>query len=150
MLGYTVPSACWDRHGYCCRWYASYWNASLFYYYYHLQLSCKGYVFTHVCHSVHGGGAIPACLAAGGSAPGGCLVLGGLHLLQGWGAWFQGVPSLGVCSGGVPAPGGLLPVGGGGCGDPLQKQTAAVADGTHPTGMHSCFISLLHSANRKF
>ena len=25
------PSACWgDRHGYCCGWYASYWNAFLF------------------------------------------------------------------------------------------------------------------------
>ena len=30
VLGYTVPSACWDRHGYCCGWYASYWNAFLF------------------------------------------------------------------------------------------------------------------------
>ena len=29
MLGYTVPSACWDRHGYCCGRYASYWNAFL-------------------------------------------------------------------------------------------------------------------------
>ena len=27
MLGYTVPSACWDRHASC--WYASYWNAFL-------------------------------------------------------------------------------------------------------------------------
>ena len=35
MLGYThtppsLPSACWDRHGYCCGRYASYWNAFLF------------------------------------------------------------------------------------------------------------------------
>ena len=29
MLVYTVPSACWDRHGYCCGRYASYWNAFL-------------------------------------------------------------------------------------------------------------------------
>ena len=34
MLGYThtppsLPSACWDRHGYCCRRFASYWNAFL-------------------------------------------------------------------------------------------------------------------------
>ena len=29
MLGYTVPSAYWDRHGYCCGRYASYWNAFL-------------------------------------------------------------------------------------------------------------------------
>ena len=33
----------------------------------------------------------------------------------------------GACSG------GMLPVGGGGGGDP-RKQTATVADGTHPTG----------------
>ena len=25
-----LPSACWDRHGYCRRRYASYWNAFLF------------------------------------------------------------------------------------------------------------------------
>ena len=32
MLGYTSPllSACWDRHGYWCRRYTSYWNAFLF------------------------------------------------------------------------------------------------------------------------
>ena len=29
MLGYTVLSAFWDRHGYCCRQYASYWNVFL-------------------------------------------------------------------------------------------------------------------------
>ena len=30
MLGYIpLPSACWDRHGYCCGRYASYWNAFL-------------------------------------------------------------------------------------------------------------------------
>ena len=30
MLGYTVSSACWDKHGYCCGRYTSYWNAFLF------------------------------------------------------------------------------------------------------------------------
>ena len=25
-----MPSPCWDRHGYCCGRYASYWNAFLF------------------------------------------------------------------------------------------------------------------------
>ena len=25
----TLPSACWDTHGYCCRRYTSYWNAFL-------------------------------------------------------------------------------------------------------------------------
>ena len=29
MLGYTLPSACWDRHGYCCGRSASHWNAFL-------------------------------------------------------------------------------------------------------------------------
>ena len=86
-----------------------------------------------VSHSVHRGGgwcAIPACIAggipaclAGGSAPGGSA------------------PGA-ACSGG----GGLLRGGGGACfhggcllGDPPRKQTAAVADGMHPTGMHSCY-----------
>ena len=26
---HPLPSACWDRHGYCCGQYASYWNAFL-------------------------------------------------------------------------------------------------------------------------
>ena len=26
---HPLPSACWDTHGYCCGWYASYWNAFL-------------------------------------------------------------------------------------------------------------------------
>ena len=33
QLGYTPPpSACWDRHGYCCGRYVSYWKAFLFFY----------------------------------------------------------------------------------------------------------------------
>ena len=61
-------------------------------------------------------GAIPACLVVGDAIPA-CLV------------------AVGVCSRGVPAPGGSAP----GDGDsPSRKQTATVADGTHPTGMHSC------------
>ena len=85
------------------------------------------------------------------SALGGCLVPGGQLL---GGAWSRG----GVCSGapgpggGVPGPGGpgpggcLVPGGllwGGGIpacteADPPPRQMATVADGTHPTGMHSC------------
>ena len=68
-------------------------------------------------------GGIPACLAAGGSALGGggtcsvgwwvgCLLWGGL-------LWGEVVPGLGAWR-------------------PPRKQTATVADGTHPTGMHSC------------
>ena len=104
-------------------------------------------MFLHVSvsHSVHReGGAIPACiadgipacLAAGGAIPAciaddipACLAVGGVCsrvcLLQGGGAWSWG---------------GLLP---GGCGDPPRKQTATVVDGTHPTGMHSCFLRIL-------
>ena len=60
-----------------------------------------------------GGCAIPACLAGGIPA---CLATG----LGGW-----------VCSGG-----GCLLLG---CVEnPPRKQTATDADGTHPTGMHSC------------
>ena len=73
---------------------------------------------------------------------------------QGWGCyprihcrWYPSMP----CSRGVHAQGGgcsqgcLLWWGGGSaprgrCETPPRKQTATVADGTHPTGMHSCFI----------
>ena len=51
-------------------------------------------------------------------------------LLRGWGACSQG-----VCSEGVPVPGGAgIPA----CteADP-PGETATAADGTHPTGMHS-------------
>ena len=44
--------------------------------------------------------------------------------------------------GGSACSGGLLPGGtcsGGGACRPPRKQTATVADGTHPTGMHSCY-----------
>ena len=50
--------------------------------------------------------------------------------------------SRGVPARGVPALGGRVPALGGGVETPApspQKQTATVADGTHPTGMHSCF-----------
>ena len=100
--------------------------------------SCEGYVFTRVCHSVHGGGGIPACIAGGipaclavGGAIPACLAAGGCAIPACLAA--GGVCSRGVCSGG----GCLLP--GGVCRDPPRNQTATVADGTHPTGMHSCF-----------
>ena len=64
------------------------------------------------------------CLFQGGSAPGGVCSRGGSAP--------GGVPALGgLLPGGLPAPGGSV--------EPLpRKQTATVADGTHPTGMHSC------------
>ena len=60
------------------------------------------------------------------------------HVSRG-GAWSRGgggVPGLG----GVPGPGGAWSGGG----DPSpHQQMATVADGTHPTGMHSCFTGSL-------
>ena len=67
------------------------------------------------------------------------LVLGGGG---GSGLWGEGVPALGGCLlQGVSAPGGG--VCSGGCllcteAAPHLGETATAADGTHPTGMHSC------------
>ena len=79
--------------------------------FYRPQRSCgQGNIFTHVCHSVHRGGAIPACIACGIPA---CLAAGfrgcvlsqhalqvvSQHALQ---QVSRGVPGLGgACSGGV-------------------------------------------------
>ena len=69
------------------------------------------------CHGV--------CLLLGGLCYwGGCLVLGGTW--SGGCAWSRGVPG----PGGERVPGG----------DP-SPGTATAADGTHPTGMHTCFFS---------
>ena len=68
------------------------------------------------------------------------------HALQ-QGNLLWGVPTprgcllWGACSGGVPAPGGACSQGGV---ETPRKQTATVADGTHPTGMHSCYKIMLH------
>ena len=83
---------------------------------YRPQRSCEGYVFTRVCNSVHGGVAIPACIAGGIPA---CLAAG----LQGRGG--------AACSGRYLLRAGVW--------RPPRKQTATVADGTYPTGMHSCY-----------
>ena len=91
------------------------------------QRSCEGYVFAGVCLST-GGVGIPACLAAG---------LGGdvlsQHVLQVVSQHALQQDSRGSAPGG----GSLLP-GGWVWRPPLRKQTATVADGTHPTGMHTC------------
>ena len=65
-------------------------------------------------------GGIPACLAAGAACSGGGSAPNGGCLLQGVLLW------------GVSAPGGR------GVWRPPKNQTATVADGTHPIGMHSC------------
>ena len=77
-------------------------------------------MFLHVSVILFTGGgcgcAIPACIAGGIPA---CLAAG---LEEG---------------GSVPGGGRCL-LGGGRVWIPPRKQTATVADGTHPTGMHSC------------
>ena len=72
------------------------------------------------------------CLSTGGvPAPGGCLLWGSGPR----GVWSRGVPAGGGVgpggsgAGGVPAPGVCLVE---------TPPTATAADGTHPTGMHSC------------
>ena len=75
--------------------------------------SCEVYVFTRVRHSVHGEGAVLSQHA---------LQVVSKHALQ-QGGLLQGVPALG----GVWRP-------------PPRKQTATVADGTHPTGIHCFFL----------
>ena len=66
--------------------------------------------------------------------PRGCLVPGGVGLVPGAGP--RGVPG--------PGGGGAGPRGVPG-GDPLPG-TATAADGTHPTGMHSCVQIFLQRA----
>ena len=79
----------------------------------------QGNMFTGVCLSTRGGA------WSGGLVPGGCLVPGvpgpggGYLLPRGALSWG------GICSRGVP--GGA-------------PRTATAAGGTHPTGMHSCFV----------
>ena len=114
-----------------------------------------------MCVSVHGGGsAIPACIAGGIPA---CLaagLLGGCYTSMHC-RWYPSMPCSrsprggacsnrcllvgggGACSGGVCSQGGSAPRAClflGGVRRPPLKQTAAVADGTHPTGMHSCLV----------
>ena len=102
--------------------------------YYLSQRSCEGYVFTRICQSLcsQGGatpaciaGGIPACLATGGSAMGGCAPGGGPAprgcLLQGC-LLLEGACSRGDLLQGGSAPGGCLvqgvhAPGGLGCGD---------------------------------
>ena len=74
------------------------------------------------CVSVHRGGVWSRGLVPGGLAQGECLL---------WGPGTQG----GSVPGGVPGRGVLLL---GGVSQHALRQTATVADGTHPTGMHSC------------
>ena len=62
------------------------------------------------------------------------------------GAWSRGVHGSGRCllpgGWGCMVPGGLLLVGGG-CLVETPPPTATAAGGTHPTGMHSCWVLFL-------
>ena len=99
--------------------------------YYHPQRSCEGYVFTGV--SVHRGGTWSRGSAWSGGVPGprgGYLVPGGGVLGPSWGVCSRGMPGPGgVCSWGVVSQHALR--------QPPPEETASAADGTHPTGMHS-------------
>ena len=78
---------------------------------YRPQRSCEGYVFTPVCHSVHRGVCLSACWDA--TPP------DQAHPRDQAPPWKQ--------TDQAQPPRTRHP-----------RQTAAVADGTHPTGMHSC------------
>ena len=145
-LSFCLQSASWLL-GHCssllqCSRYASYWNAFL------LPATTKlgqGYVFTHVCDSVHGGvspGPHPRGrmrgLAGGlspGPHPGGKLrgLAGGVPRLTS-GGWVS-----------TPTPRGVYPSMQ--WGRPPQ-QMATVAGSTHPTGMHSCYSCIAPQVDR--
>ena len=104
------------------KYYSSLWcvlKLSRRFHSYRPQRSWEGYVFTGVCLSTGG------CLVPGGAWSWVVSALGGLVPGRGgaWsGAWYPGMHR------GSP-PG----------------ETATAADGTHPTGMHSCSSSILHT-----
>ena len=120
--------------------------------FYRPQRSCEGYVFTRVSDSLFHGGGGGVCYPSihcrwypsmpysgvvcsqGGVYSWGVLLPGGLLP---WGLLREGACSSGECllQWGVPALGGVPARG---VWRPPQKQTATVANSTHPTGMHSC------------
>ena len=98
----------------------------------------QGNIFAPVCHSVHGGGVIPACIAGGIPA---CFAAG----LLGEGGGIPACLATGLQGGSPgPQPGGKLRGLAGGCipacteAAPPPTWTATASGGTHPTGMHSC------------
>ena len=105
------------------------------YYHYRLQRSCEGYVFTPVCYSVHRGG-LPECM------------LGYHHPLGADTPLDQAPPGAGTPWSRHPpeqappaadTPQNRHPPRAG-----TPRQMATVADGTHPTGMHSCLLLCLN------
>ena len=114
----------------------------------------QGNIFTSVCQEFCSQGG--SLLSGGGPGPWGsaprrgCLVQGGAWSGEGvpapGGAYSRGCLVQGVCSRGVHGPRGCLVWGMPALGGPhllpgrgcLVPPTATAADGTHPTGMHSC------------
>ena len=100
--------------GYCCRWYASHWNAFLC----HLFLLsakevCEGYVFTGVCLSTGVGSLSRGVCPEGSLSRGGLCPRGSLSrefYVQGGGGYVQGISVQGgLCPGGSLSKGGLCP-----------------------------------------
>ena len=96
---------------------------------YRPQRSCEGYVFTGMCLST--GGCLPQCML--GNPPGADTPLGSRH--PPGADTPQGADTPGSRPPGADTPLGEDPPGS--RQPPLQ--TATTADGTHPTGMHSCY-----------
>ena len=94
-------------------------------YYYRPQRSCEGYVFTPVFLSTGVEGGLPQCMLGYHPAPGPGIPRDQTPLPPG--------PDT------TPLPEQAPP----GAGTP--QQTATVADGTHPTGMHSCYRNCVSS-----
>ena len=96
----------------------------------------KRYVFTPVCDSVHGGGSLQV-QARDGSAREGCPGTGPRGVSR---------PRLGVSR----SRAGCIPV----CTEvdtpPPPQQMATAADGTHPTGMHSCMKVIFQKMAREW
>ena len=125
--------------------------------FYRPQRSFAKVMFLQVCVCPRGGLSIPACLAGGIPA---CLAAGlqGVCYPSMHCRWY---PSMlcnrspgGLFWGGVPVPRGVSAPGGAGipaCTEatPLpQGETATAADGTHPTGMHSCSVCFYYHPQR--
>ena len=91
--------------------------------FYRPQRSCDGYLFTPVCLSMGGSASVHAGIPHGSDTP-----------------WDQTPPGAGTTPGPSTPQSRHYPLGSDTT--PPQQQTATVADGTHPTGMHSCFGDL--------
>ena len=111
--------------------------------YYRPQRSCEGYVFTPVCHSVHRGGSasvhagIPHTPPPGPGTP-----------PEQTPPWNQALPhSRHPHQSTLLPPGTRHPLPLGADTPPPCQQTATVADGTHPTGMHSCSFTIFTEPN---